>query len=564
MGQPASAKPSRPIASALLHILLPIELAALPKLAAAVNAERLTLPGAAGYGDGAHRIHTMSARNTVALGGRLTIGDLDAVAQRRAAARAGSAGARRDRALPSRSCASSRRPIPPSTGSPPAAVRWPATASTPAQREAFQRNLVRSHAVTLGAAHPTAFVRAAMAARAHVLALGCSGVEPACVELLIGMLNAGMHPIVREVGGVGASGDLVELAQIALAVLGEGEVELRRTARFAAAEALQPSRPHAAGAALPRGPGADERHVVSHRRRGAGRARCAPRRRRRAGRRGACCFEALGGHREALDPALHAARPHAGQRAVAERLAALTRDSRLVRADAPRPGGRTRTPCAASRRCSVPALDAIEAAAAVVEIELNAVSDNPLFLADEGRVVHGGNFHGQPVAHGARSAQDRPGRARRDGRAAHRPRARRGAERRPAAVPHPRRRRPAQRLHGPAVLRHDAGRRERGNSPRRPACARSRPTPTIRTSSAWACSPRATPPACSTTCSASIAIELLCAAQALDLRGVGSAGAGTRAAHAIVSAHVAPLLEDRPVGEDVDAARGGGGAGGIC
>ena len=96
----------------------------------------------------------------------------------------------------------------------------------PDRREEFQRNLVRSHAATLGVPHAASFIRAAMVVRAQVFAQGCSGVDPATVDVLVGMLNAGIHPVVRAVGGVGASGDLVELAQLALAVIGEGIVNV--------------------------------------------------------------------------------------------------------------------------------------------------------------------------------------------------------------------------------------------------------------------------------------------------------------------------------------------------
>src|SRR6185436_8553524 len=105
----------------------------------------------------------------------------------------------------------------------------------------FQRNLVRSHASGLGAAHPVPVVRATMAVRALSLAQGRSAVRPAVVETLLALLNAGVHPVVPETGSVGASGDLVELAHVACALIGEGEVEWRG-ARRPAAEALAASR----------------------------------------------------------------------------------------------------------------------------------------------------------------------------------------------------------------------------------------------------------------------------------------------------------------------------------
>src|SRR5262245_66287192 len=92
----------------------------------------------------------------------------------------------------------------------------------------------------MGAAHPRDVVRATMAARAFSLAQGRSAVRPTVVETLVAMLNAGLHPTIPEVGSVGASGDLVELAHLACGLMGEGEVEwrgVRRPAREAFAAA---------------------------------------------------------------------------------------------------------------------------------------------------------------------------------------------------------------------------------------------------------------------------------------------------------------------------------------
>src|SRR5262245_66382204 len=88
----------------------------------------------------------------------------------------------------------------------------------------FQLNLVRSHASGLGPAHPPEVVRATMAVRAHTLAQGRSAVRPIVVETLAAMLNASILPVVPEIGSVGASGDLVELAHVARALAGGGPV----------------------------------------------------------------------------------------------------------------------------------------------------------------------------------------------------------------------------------------------------------------------------------------------------------------------------------------------------
>jgi histidine ammonia-lyase len=490
----------------------------------------------------------MSPRDTIAVGGRIALGDIDAVARRRARlVLESSARERLERCYAFvRSLASSDTSVYGlTTGCGPLA----GNRIDSAQREAFQRNLIRSHAVTLGAAHPSAFVRAAMAARVHVFALGCSGVEPAAVDLLIGMLDAGIHPIVREVGGVGASGDLIELAQIALAAMGEGEVEVDgrclRADEALSRAGLAPLVPRfREGLALINGTSFHTgvaALVVAGARRVAAAAQVAA----------AMLFEALGGHREALDPALQAARPHAGQRRVAERLAELTRDSRLVRAST---AAERQDPY--TLRCIAqvigPALDAIEAGAAVVDTELNSVSDNPLFLADERRVVHGGNFHGQPVAMALDQVKV-------------------GlveigvmAERRIARVLD-------ATLSGglPAFLiRGDAGVQSgfmglqycattlaaENAQLAAPASVASIPT-NANNQDVVSMGMLAARHAARVLENVQrlIAIELLCAAQALDLRGVDRAGAGARAAHSLIRAHAGPLLEDRPLAVEVAA-----------
>jgi histidine ammonia-lyase len=490
----------------------------------------------------------MSPRNTVELGGRLALADLDAIAHRRA---------RVDLSPAARSglerCYSFVRDL----ASSDAAVYGLTTGCGPlsghridaAQREAFQRNLIRSHAVTLGPAHPTAFVRAAMATRAHVLALGCSGVEPRAVEVLIGMLNAGIHPLVREVGGVGASGDLSELAQIALAVIGEGEVEVegRHLAAGAALQRaeLQPVTPrYREGVALINGTSFHTgvaALLVAGARRVAAAAQVAA----------AMLFEALGGHRETIEPALHAARPHAGQRAVAERLAALTRDSRLVRAGTSAAERQDPYTLRCIAQVIGPALDAIESVAAVVDIELNAVSDNPLFLVDERRVLHGGNFHGQPVA----MALDQLKVALVEiGVMAERRIARALDAALSGGLP------PFLIRGGPGVqsglmgLQYCATTLAAENAQlAAPASVASIPT-NANNQDVVSMGMLAARHAARVLDNARrlIAIELLCAAQALDLRGIDRAGIGTRAAHAGVRAHAAPLIDDRPLTADVE------------
>ncbi len=94
---------------------------------------------------------------------------------------------------------------------------------SPEQTATLQRNLVRSHAAGVGEPLPTEVVRAMLLLRANALAVGLSGIRPEVVDLLLGMLNAGVHPVVPSRGSVGASGDLAPLAHLALVVIGEGE-----------------------------------------------------------------------------------------------------------------------------------------------------------------------------------------------------------------------------------------------------------------------------------------------------------------------------------------------------
>jgi histidine ammonia-lyase len=286
------------------------------------------------------------------------------------------------------------------TGCGPLCDRRVAAADAPA----FQANLVRSHANGLGAAHPREVVRATLAVRALTLAHGRSGVRRVVIERLIELLNADVCPRIPECGSVGGSGDQVELAQLALAMMGEGVVDHEGRAR-PAAQALGATGIAAIvldgreGLALMNGTaceggqaalavvGSDE--VVSV-----------------AEGAAALVFDVLGGNPEAFDPRLHAVRPHPGQMATAARLARLLDGSRRVR------GADSRAPLDAARaepvqdaytlRCVPQVLGAVRATLAhvreVVTIEVNAVGDNPTFFPEDGAVLHGGNFHGQPLA----------------------------------------------------------------------------------------------------------------------------------------------------------------------
>lgn len=268
----------------------------------------------------------------------------------------------------------------------------------------FQQNLVRSHATGLGPSHPREVVRATMAARAHSLAQGRSAVRPLVVERLVVSLNAGIHPVVPEIGSVGASGDLVELAHLARALMGEGEVEWHGATRtaaeaFAAAGIAPLVFEGREALALMNGTSC-ETAQASLLVLGAEELVAA------AEAAAALVLEVFGASPEAFDPRVHRARPHHGQEASAARLRALLGDSgRLRDASARRSSGEGRlapVQDAYTLRCVPQVLGAVRATVAhvrdVITIELNAVTDNPLFFPEDGTVLHGGNFHGQPVA----------------------------------------------------------------------------------------------------------------------------------------------------------------------
>ena len=268
----------------------------------------------------------------------------------------------------------------------------------------FQRNLVRSHASGVGAVHPAAVVRATMAARAFSLAQGRSAVRPLVVETLLAMLNAGIHPLVPEVGSVGASGDLVELAHLAQGLIGEGEVEVGGVRR-PAAEALA-----AAGIAPLALEGREALALMNGTSCETAQAAllvCGTQTLVAAAEAAAALVvDVFGGNPEAFDARAHDVRPHAGQAASAGHLRALLAGSARLRDAAARSGNGSGRPApvqdAYTLRCVPQVLGAVRATLAhvaeVIDVELNAVTDNPIFVAEEDAVLHAGNFHGQPVA----------------------------------------------------------------------------------------------------------------------------------------------------------------------
>lgn len=276
-----------------------------------------------------------------------------------------------------------------------------ALAETAIPRDALgtlQLNLLRSHAAGVGEPLPARAVRATMTLRANVLAKGFSGIRRSTLERLIELINRGVHPHVPSRGSVGASGDLAPLAHLALVLVGEGQATLGNgTALLPGLEALraaglEPITLEAKeGLALINGtqPSAALAALAL-----AGAARLA----RAADIAVALSIDGLRGSMRPFDARIHAARPYAGQQASAANILQLLPGSDINRSHA----NCGRVQDAYSLRCAAQvhgaARDALAFAGHSVAIEMNAATDNPMVFADEDEIVSGGNFHGAPVA----------------------------------------------------------------------------------------------------------------------------------------------------------------------
>jgi len=265
----------------------------------------------------------------------------------------------------------------------------------------LQTNLVRSHAGGVGQPLSEPESRAMLLLRANVLAKGFSGCRPALVELLIALLNAGVHPVIPEKGSVGASGDLAPLAHLALVVIGEGEA-FHQGARLPGAEALRRAGLQPLALAAKEGlallNGTQAMTAV-----GALAVARALRVVHLADVAGAMSLEALMGTPAAFDARIHQARPHAGQMAAAEHLLGLLDGSQIREAHREHD---SRVQDAYCLRCMPQVHGAVRGVLnhvrGVLEIEAGSATDNPLVFPDDaegGAVISGGNFHGAPLAY---------------------------------------------------------------------------------------------------------------------------------------------------------------------
>ena len=267
-----------------------------------------------------------------------------------------------------------------------------------AELERLQRNLVLSHAAGVGAPLPLNEARALVLLRANVLAKGMSGIREETLDLVVEMLNRGCIPVVPERGSVGASGDLAPLAHLALVLIGEGEAfvegkPLSGRAALARVGLAPVKLAPKEGLALVNGTQAMTAVgtlALLRSERLAGAADLA----------GAMTVEALLGSHRPFRLAMHEARGQLGQLAAAAHLRELLADSPLNASHQGPSCHKVQDPY--SLRCMPQvhgaARDGLAFARSTLSREVNAATDNPLIFAEEGEIVSGGNFHGQPVA----------------------------------------------------------------------------------------------------------------------------------------------------------------------
>jgi len=269
----------------------------------------------------------------------------------------------------------------------------------PADSARLSRNLILSHAVATGPDLPAEVVRAAMLIRANTLAAGYSGTRPELVETLLEMLNRGVTPAIPSQGSLGSSGDLAPLSHLAL-VFSTDAADRDDESGFAAFQGQRLSGKAAmAAAGIPRlilGPKeglASNNGATFSAALGALAVHDSAYLLETAEVSLAMSLEAMLGVSAAFDERLHAARRHPGQIAVARRVRQLTQGSTLL--DAAR-----RVQDAYSLRCAPQvqgaARDTLVYVEEVISREINAATDNPLLFGPE-EAISGGNFHGEPV-----------------------------------------------------------------------------------------------------------------------------------------------------------------------
>ncbi|WP_453996514.1 histidine ammonia-lyase [Bacillus nitroreducens] len=259
----------------------------------------------------------------------------------------------------------------------------------------LQLNLIRSHACGVGDSFPEVVSRAMVLLRLNALLKGYSGIRPVIAEKLVTLLNLNIHPVIPQQGSLGASGDLAPLSHLALVLLGEGNVhyngEILPTKKVFEKEGILPVVLQAKeGLALINGTQAMTAMGVINWIEASNLAL-------QSEMIASLTLEGLEGIIDAFHPAIHEARGYPQQIDVAKRIRNILAGSKLITRQ-----GDKRVQDAYSLRCipqvhgaSWQALDYVKEK---LEIEINAATDNPLVFDDGHLVISGGNFHGQPIA----------------------------------------------------------------------------------------------------------------------------------------------------------------------
>jgi histidine ammonia-lyase len=260
----------------------------------------------------------------------------------------------------------------------------------------LQRNLIISHSCGVGNPLSEDIVRGIMLLRVNALSKGHSGIRIETLQTLVEMINKGVHPIIPEKGSLGASGDLAPLSHMVLTMLGEGEA-IYKGERLSSKDAMEKAGikvleylSSKEGLALINGTQVmtavglltvyDSINLL-----------------KTADIALGLTIEALNGITCSLDEKVHNVRPHKGQINTAKNILEIIKNSEMTTKQ-----GEMRVQDAYSLRCSPQihgaSKDAIEYVKNKINIEINSVTDNPIIFPQEQEVISGGNFHGQPMA----------------------------------------------------------------------------------------------------------------------------------------------------------------------
>ncbi len=262
--------------------------------------------------------------------------------------------------------------------------------------EQLQYNLIRSHCTGVGRPFSREVSRAIMLSRANCLIQGYSGVTPETITLLLDFINLGITPVIPEKGSVGASGDLAPLSHVALALIGEGEVEYEGkifrsdfaihqaglvTAKLGPKDGLALINGTSVMLALGCLALVDAKRIV-----------------KQADIISCLTLDAVRGTASAFDERISLLKPQPGQLDVSRNLLKIIKGSEIINSH--KEDGKVQDPY--SLRC-IPQVhgacrQTLRHAEEVLEIELNSVTDNPLVFVETGDVISGGNFHGEALA----------------------------------------------------------------------------------------------------------------------------------------------------------------------